>query len=918
MRLHMSADATWTLLLASVAAIFITGCSDDPDPKPIVYKDALGLDVVLDGQGQGLEQAGRDVVEAFARARGYALGDLEAHLPKTLDAVDAPRVIVARVVPARQELAHDDFEIVTAPGRSGQTQITITASSARGAANGLYEITTRWGVHYYHPEQTFYPQDPTLELPAFERRVHKPRFTTRGFHEHTQHPIPMADIYLRPGSEQRRQYASNYVRWMSRNRQNAMSFHALKTIQFDAWTPYISSIVEEAHAHGVQVGLVISFADQQQNNFRLLGAESGLPEEASAEDKIRGGLDRFMKAGFDFVTFQQGTSEFTKPADAEILSWLETARAHLTMGYPHVKILTWIHPPCDLEADDGTNFWHLPTRAGQEVGLMVHTTMYYTLEHPAPVYGCEVFHHQETLMREVNGKRRQVFYPETAWWLGFDNNMPLALPLTGWSRAWDIQKILTKYDVEGHITFTTGREWHYWQYDHYLTRVTWDGELTWEQYLRQVATLYGEAGPTVAEVLDAWTQLQVKDFYVENPLIYFYLAGELTQDELGERAGVLARRPKLAYDRVLQMSEAELERWRRDDLDKLRAMRAAYSPLLERLPEQLPGQPTDQQRALYEELRLVHQLYVLRIHHAIQLYETVLALRPYAAERQAARQEGRQPDMALAMKTAQEAQLGLEAARALSQQAQTWITRGESLYRFPPEMLTKPLPESLTSYPFGYLEETSRAYFWTRRDDQLERLIARVLDPSNDRWMTQPDALFYATSRQTSLKVPSNALAGRVLKSFIPQLLFGVKLDQDARRIIIAEDANENFLPDEGTEVLVDGQLVGPLWRGRADAINLVIYDSSGLKVGDLIIEDADVTMTFKLDGALVTPELESGEIVGEFASSILVGVVTETAGIDIDGASNLIKQVYGVPSDQPLPERLPMHFVFTFLAAPL
>lgn len=904
--------------LIALTSTLLLSCSDDPDPKTIKLDDSLGLDVVVLGQGGGLEHAAQDVITAFATIRGVTLDDQD-HTPAKVEDVDAPQVLVVTVDEEREDLGIDDFEVRQGKGQSGQVRYELVARTARGASNALYDVTTRWGVQYYHPEQTFYPKDAALTLPKYEpaATIHKPRFTTRGFHEHTQHPIPMSDIYLRPGDDARRQYASNYIRWMSRNRQNAMSFHMLKTVDIEQWQPYITSIVKEAQEHGVKAGFVVSFADQQQNNFRLLGEEGRVGESASVEEKIRGGLDMLLKPGFDFVIFQQGTSEFTKPSDAELLNWLETARSHMVMGYPNTEILTWIHPPCDLEADDATNFWHLPTRAGQEVGLLVHTTMYYTLEHPAPVYGCEVFHHQEDLMAEVSGKRRQVFYPETAWWLGFDNNMPLALPATGWSRAWDIQQILPKYDIEGHITFTTGREWNYWQYDHYLTQVTWDGELTWEDYLDRIAPMYGDAGQQVADMLKAWTALQVKHFYMTNPLIYFYLAGELTQDELGERAGVLARRPKLSYDKVLQMSEDEFKAWEKSDLELLRSMLIEYKAELDKLPEALDASATQLQRDRFEEVKLVHTLYVRRIEHAIALYETVSLLRPYAQERQAARREGREPDMALAMMTATDAAAGLANARALSADAQAMITQGESLYRFPLEMLARPIPESKTSYPFGYLEETGRAYFWTRRDDQLDRLISRVLDPSNDRWTVQPDALYFSTNQRTKLEEPQNALAGRVLKSFIPQLLFGVKIEDQTRSIIFAEDANENFLPDEGTETSIMGTLEGALWTGKAEEINLIVYDSSGLKVGDLLLEDADVTMNFKQDGALVTPELVDGRIKAVFASAILLDIITKTAGIDEDGAGNLIKQVYGVPTDEPIPEKLPLEFYFIFEAAP-
>src|SRR5690606_7265594 len=94
----------------------------------------------------------------------------------------------------------------------------------------------------------------------------------RGFHEHTQHPTVMSDYYLRPSAEHRA-YVSNYIRWFARNRQNAMSWHMLKTVELEGWLPYIEEIIEEAHAYGIDVGMVLSFVDEQQNNFKIVDME---------------------------------------------------------------------------------------------------------------------------------------------------------------------------------------------------------------------------------------------------------------------------------------------------------------------------------------------------------------------------------------------------------------------------------------------------------------------------------------------------------------------------------------------------------------------------------------------------------------------------------------------------------------------
>ena len=912
--------SSWTcstpLSLIGLYALIALSVGCGGGGEEIVLDDALGLDIVLT-QGSdhpGVDMAANDLITSFAKIRKVARG--QGNLETSLGEADAPLVVEVQVdgsldLPEQGAILSDkDF----GQGRKG---VLVRAKTPVGAMYGLYEIDDRWGVQYIHPEQTVYPAQDDLVLPSFSTAVTvAPSFTTRGFHEHTQHPIPTSDIMLR-GEQAYRQYASNYLRWLARNRQNAASVHMLKTIDLspDAWPAYYKGVVEEGHGMGIKMGLVVSFADEQQNNFRLIAEEAGAGG-GDVDESIRVGLDTLAGIGFDFFTFQQATSEFTQSPVDELLGWFATAMTFLDMAYPEVETLTWVHPPCDLETEDGENFWHTPEKAPAELGFMVHTTMYYTAFHPAPVYGCEEFKHQEALMARQDGKRRMVFFPETAWWLGFDNNMPLTLPITGWSRAYDIQEILSKYDVEGHITFTTGREWLYWQYDHYLTQVTWDETLTWEQYLESIKGVYGSEGDRVVEVIGKWTDLQVKHFYNENPLIYFYLSGELLQDEIGEKAGVLARRPKISYSKVLEMTDQEFASWNTTDLDMLKRMKQEYAQVFDGVPSSL-AEGSDSQKELYREFFVSHDLYLKRIDHSIALYEGVAALRPWFVEQAQARTEGREPDETIKTAAQDTATQKLTAAKAISAEVLTLIKEIEGTYRYPAELLTTPNPKSLTSYPFGYLEETSRAHFWVRRDVQLERLIGRLFDPSNDAWTVEPDVLFVTSGAKTRIATPDNQLAKNALRSFIPQMLFGVVLSETGRDIVIGEDYNENFLPDEGTETRATGALEGTVWTGAAPQLNLRVFSSSGEDVGSLVINDPQFVLNFEAGaGSEASTTLTTGDMTGSFDPQDLVTIITDIAGIDDAGASNLVKQAYGIPSEDPLPESLTVDFNFTFSPA--
>lgn len=910
----MSMPSLKPAILLSVCALLTISCGKkDSDPSAIALTDPIGLDIVLATPAQlpGLQLATDDLITAFAtiRERTPATGQ---HTPSSLDQADAPNVVLVTLLQTADDaLGQQGYRLKPRDFGAGRSGVEIVANHEVGAMYALYDLTSRLGVQYYHPEQTFFPTiNPDLSLPKLDAEVTEiPRFTTRGFHEHTQHPIIMSDAFMIAEDDNLRRYASNYLKWLARNRQNASSFHLLKTVDITAWRPYIADIIREGQGMGIKMGVTLSFADQQQNNFRLIGEES----QTGSEDplvQITKGIDNLLEAGFDFLTLQIGTSEFTKPSDDEMLGWVDTAQKHLREQHPNVELLIWIHPPCELEADDGSLFFHLPLRSDPSVGALVHTTMFYTVEHHAPVYDCENFRHQQTFMEQANGKRRQVFYPETAWWLGFDNNLPLTLPITGWSRQFDIQKILSKYEIEGHINFTTGREWLYWQYDHYLTYVTWDASISWEDYLmKKIAPMYGEKGPEIMRAINEWTELQVDDFYEKDPLIYFYLAGELTQDEIGEQVGVLARRPKLAYNKVLDMSDEEFSRWQNNDLDRLRGMLTRYQPLLDIIEQNTPQNPD----AKWLELTSVHKLYLMRIAHAIALYEGVAALRPWAIERRQAIAQEREPSAAIRQAAQATVNEKLAAAKAISAQALSIIQATESTYRYPLDLLAKPKPSSLTSYKIGYLEETSRAYFWTRRDVQLQKLAERSFDMSNDAWSQSPDVFYTTNGAMTTLRFPNSRIAATVFRSFVPNMLFGlVTLPDNALSLLVAEDFNQNLLPDEGTEQRLEGTRNDNIWTGQREQLDLRVRSSSGDIVDTLRLEQAEIRLNFNT----VSRSLEAGELLGQIDPELLIDAITDIAGIDRDGAANLLKGVYDISLDEPLPNRLNVHFSFRFQSA--
>ncbi len=859
------------VLTALLATALSTACPEGAPPRgPLVVDGAVNVRVVVpDDAGPGLAASAQDLRLTLAAVLGVAA------------TAENPEWTVEAVVDPDGDHGAEGYALTTV----GDGDVRLVATTEVGAMYGLYHIAGDLGARYIHPEQSvFIPYD-TAVLPSYALRQ-QPTFARRGFHHHTQHPIIASDVLLRPGEPGCREHARKLIRYLARNRQNTLSWHMLKTMDLDAWAPYMAEIAAEAASFGIRVGCVTSFADQQQNNFKLI-ADPTQPADA----QIRERLDTILDAGLSFIGFQIGTSEFTKPKDAEVLGWMNTAVAHVRDAHPGVSTYAWIHITCDLEDEQGGHFYHLPLQAAPDLGAWVHTTMYYAMGRPAPVYGCESFDHQLDFVSEASASgREQIWFPETAWWLGFDNNLPLAMPITGLSRQEDVQRFADT--MTGHVTFTTGREWAYWQYDHYLTRATWDATTTWTAYLDWIGPVYGDRAEAVAEALKAWTELQERHFYEESPLIYFYLAGELPQDELGEAAGILARRPKISFQKVLGFDDAALAAWQTSDMAQLKAMRAAHGPIVDALPapaEAMSG-------SLYAELHRVLWVYVQRIDHAVALYEGVVAARA-----------GDRP-------TAEEL---LGQAQAITAAVLEVIAEAETHYRYPLELLTEPKSASLTAYPFGYLWETSTGFFWTRRDDQLAAIIEQVFEGPTEGWQKIPDRTLVATPDDVTVIQPASDLAATILGGFVPQVLFGLS-DWDATTqslaLTVAQDYNANELPDPGTELTLSGQVSGESWSQSAAAYPIAVYQTSGQKLTDLVV----LSPEFRLTPASALPTgADTAELIGQIQSQALIDLVIAIAGIDPEGIGELIKGIWEIPPEEPLPELLDFHLAFTPTALP-
>jgi hypothetical protein len=888
----------------------------EPTPDTVtVLKDGTPDVIVVyaSDAGEGVKAAATETVRSLRDITGKSFADPKALAAgsSTTDIKEGVILLIGRGVLQEEPLTDDDLQDLGNEGYAmkgkqiaGKSVYQIAGQSETAHQYGTYALLRSWGVRYFHPSETYTPKADNLTIDFANAQSDKPKMALRGFHHHTQHPIPMS-VYMLEPDDKHIARVKEYIVWLTRNRQNLFQCHFLKTIDMTKWIPYAKQIKAIASAYGVKLGMTLSFADQQQNNYRLVDS---LSMEKDAQTKaIQDRLDAFIEAGIEVFVFQFGTSEFTKVKDQVALDWLNTAAAHLKAK--KLPAFAWIHTAGEVKADDGKSyFYHLPEKADAAMGTYVHTTMFYDMKHPAPVYSNENFNHQADFLNRVLGKRQVVYFPETAWWLGFDNNLPLALPITGHSRAVDILDVLKGKDIHGHVTFTSGMEWGYWKYDHFLTRITWDRSTTWEAYIKDFTKIFGGDATSIQDVMTQWTNYQVRDFYTDNPLHFFYIAGELPQDELGQQVGVLARRPKRSFIEIFNLKEADYDKWQKEDFAKLTKMKSDYEALFAKLPKTLKDDSNAVASKLYDELRTTLQIYVWRVQHTVLLYDAVQKIRegrqdggPGGKSDETARENARKAADDLITK-----------AEAITQNVLKEIKRFENeMYRYPNELLSTKR-DSLTSYKFGYLWETSTAFFWTRRDAQARSLAKRAAGQLKEEWpKPAPPAIYLAAADQIEIVEPDSPLIKQVLVSFIPGIFAApgrteIPDGKVSAAWKIALDGNKNKQPDNDSIGTIDNGTIktdnGALvFTGEIKLYPLPVIDKAGNDLGVLGLNDVEIRYEIERDGTTLK-NIKKGTLKARVVLDNLINVATQVDGIDREGLLQILGSILKFDPKNPPP----------------
>ena len=81
--------------------------------------------------------------------------------------------------------------------KNKEANLVIESPSQQGLVFGLYNfLQEKLGILFYHPKNTYIPSPKRWNLTSAFINTVNPRFTYKGFHIHTQHPLELTEYLM--------------------------------------------------------------------------------------------------------------------------------------------------------------------------------------------------------------------------------------------------------------------------------------------------------------------------------------------------------------------------------------------------------------------------------------------------------------------------------------------------------------------------------------------------------------------------------------------------------------------------------------------------------------------------------------------------------------------------------------------------
>lgn len=577
---------------------------------------------------------------------------------------------------------------------------TLEAGCWQGISFGLYALLQeQFGFRFYHPRETIIPQLQQNRFPIFNSFEGNALFDKKGFHLHTQHPLELTEQLHDGKIPNALEDIKEYLNWLIRNGQTYFEFCLLESIDHKIWNQHAKAMVHYGHQRGLIMGIDLSLHMIQQKSFQLY--KTPPKSFRNKKKQIEKSLVWLLEGGWDILNVEFATAEFVGGNRKK----KELLRLHMIdwlMQNSHTKLMGRKHVVKDenerlaketLEMDSAQN------ALDKERGILIHTVMFYDMTEPqAPVYENENLQHMFVQMMKEKEVRETWYYPESAYWITFDNSIPMFLLPYLNARLSDIDTCI-KYNIPGHITFSSGWEWGYWLFDWSIARWSWqykiNGNAEPRHPLDAVALLFNN-NETIVSLMQQ--QLNLQQAYLKDSNLIQWLTAMTVTDEMpfGLSQNYEPRPPYFYKDISNNITAEVVTQLQQNTLPLLKNFAATTLQLCENM-KQISAEK--KQHVLNEWIdgleitgyRAMHRYYTLS--HLLERRMAQLKNEKYNSTNL------------------------IGEAKKIRDNAQTIVNRREPNYRYPVESLGRK-KYSHTAYQYGYLYPVSNLHFWNREEQQ--------------------------------------------------------------------------------------------------------------------------------------------------------------------------------------------------------
>lgn len=574
-----------------------------------------------------------------------------------------------------------------------------------GEQYGLAALLEAMDVRFFHPDESFVPAMLATPDAALFGTTVVPEIGERGFMPWTLHPIESFFAVWEP-SEAHYREAERIIDWAVKNGADFFTYPALDNIARSssdhlAWVEHTQRIVDYAHLRGLRIGLGVQLFGGASLQHALTLVPSGATDVPAAIERR---LALFSDIGFDSVQLSFG--EFSGEAPQVFIDTLDMAYATIERVMPGTTVTATIHVgnfPSTHVTYMGTDllYYFLVQYADPGIVPWVHSVMDFDLFEPVSgAYGHTEFDlHREYLFSRLAAHQPVSYNPEDAYWVTFDDSVPLYLPLYVRSRLTDLTRIRERATTDGtaqldsHVIFSSGFEWGYWQNDWAVLHMT-------RHLPASEGALYHDMldplpnGSAVADVVNDLIEIEHRAFIVEE--LSAYTAGIDASFALGTAMGVWSEPQRPSFADIQAMSATDRTAFRTNVLARLGILRTDLMTIESRLAAL---SISEDDRWLGEIVDGVHATRV-RVDDAIALWTAAADLA-----------DGMSIEAAFTQLTAIEAEATTVVAHRL---ARFHAPNGD-------ELVAERRPSALL-YQYGYLRHANDLCYYRRERIELDNL----------------------------------------------------------------------------------------------------------------------------------------------------------------------------------------------------